>query len=176
MIVYTHRYQSFQTYEQQNVNWYDDGLISIGSNFIKSGKFTIEDSYFDNITNEFVDKAEGLIPNLKINNCSSAYSVETFEYDPSIPGEPWLLHEIMTFDNTTFEVVNKSLVEGRLPRNASELLWVKNNETGLSLNDTELIYSVTELNSDPLNYTIVGIVDYLDEVFINESVSADLLD
>ncbi|MHA1880468.1 MAG: FtsX-like permease family protein [Candidatus Heimdallarchaeota archaeon] len=174
MIVYTHRFQSFQRFQEEHVNWSDDGFISVSSNQIKSGLLDFGSDYLTNLTTDFSTLTTSLIPRVRVVNSTTAMSVQINEFNSSIPGEPWLTHELMTVDDVAFTVVGSCLVAGRLPRNSSELLWVKNNETTISLNETRLYYSITELNSDPLNYTIVGIVDNLDAAFIEAGLSADV--
>jgi len=174
MIVYTHRFQSFQNYQEENVLWFNDGFISVSSNQIESGLLTIDQNYLTNLTKDFSSKAANLIPRVRVINSTTAISVQINEFDPSIPGEPWVTHELMTVDDVAYKVVAASLIAGRLPQTFNEILWVKNNQTTIGINDTNLYYSITELNSDPLNYTIVGIVDSLDKNFVAAGLSADV--
>jgi len=115
-----------------------------------------------------------LIPNVNIDNYTVAFSAE-FKTEPP-PGEPeYILEEIMTFENSTFEVLAGCLVEGRLPKNHSELLWQSNNVTGIVLNQTMKIYSLNQANRYR-NYTIVGIIDNVKDGFRNASLSVDIFD
>jgi len=176
MIVYTHRFQTFQDYQEQKVNWYEDGKISVGSNYEQLGIKHYESDYFTNVTNEFLSLATGLIPNINIDNYTTAFSAEFKTYEPPPGGgEPWVLQEIMTFENSTYEVLAGCLIEGRLPKNHSELLWQRNNATGVTLNQTMKIYSLNQANRYR-NYTIVGIIDNVKDGFRNASLSIDIFD
>lgn len=178
MIVYTRRFQAFQVY-QEEVDFLNDNTISIGTNFNYHGLLTFSNHFMDNFTNEFISMAQQYIPNLEIKNYSSAISIMVYFYDPSLlllGGEPWLYEEFMTVDDRTFGALSQCLVEGRLPQNYTEILYFDDNSSAYSVNDTIEVFTVTDVSTHSYNFTIVGIIDNIDETFTKEHCSTDIFD
>ena len=179
MIVYTRRFQAFQTYQEENVDFFNDNTISIGTNFNYHGLLTFPDSFMDNLTNEFISMAQQYVPNLEIKNFTTAFSVMVYFYDPSLlllGGEPWLYEEFMTVDDRTYGALSQCLVEGRLPQNYSEILYFDDNSSAYSVNDTVEVWTVTDHNTQSYNFTIVGVIDDIEETFAKEHCSTDVFD
>ncbi|MHA1123943.1 MAG: FtsX-like permease family protein, partial [Candidatus Heimdallarchaeota archaeon] len=174
MVVYTYRFDTFQSFQKEK-NWFSDGLISISSNKYEPGVFNLSASYIENITQDYTGMVNDLFPDIKFRNQSTALSTQIYTFDPTIPGEPWLNHEIMTFDNRTYTGLIQNITAGRLPQNHSEILYLttSNNQTDFQVNDTITLYSEWHLGRAK-NYTIVGLVGDMTETFENESLSLDL--
>ncbi|NHJ49106.1 MAG: hypothetical protein FK733_15065, partial [Asgard group archaeon] len=175
MVVYTHRYNEFQDYQSDYYNWFLDDTISVSTNFIQSGAPNLENDTFDQIVNEFKSIVDSYIPGIGMDNYTAAISTQVYTFDPTIPGEPWLSHEFMTFENDTYALLNDTIVEGRLPQNRTELLCWKGPFSDININDTVEIFSLTELAVPRTNYTIVGIVERVASAFYNASESVDIL-
>jgi len=174
MIVYTYRFQAFLTYQEDKGDWYNNGQLSVSTNYRQTFRFTIEDGYFENITQEFLNLVSDIVPNIKVTSYTTAFSAEVYSFNSTIPRSPWLLQEIMTLDNRAYSVLADCLIDGRLPENKNELLWQKNSETDLALYDSVKIYGVPQLNSHPKIYTIVGIVDNVQNTFRQAELSTDV--
>lgn len=174
MIVYTYRFDTFQSFQKEK-NWFNDGLISISSNEYAPGVFNLNTSYLEIITQDYTSMVNDLFPDIKFRNQSTALSTQIYTFDPTIPGEPWLNHEIMTFDNRTYTGLIQNITAGRIPQNHSELLYLttSNNQTDFQVNDTITLYSEWHTGRAK-NFTIVGLVGNMTETFINESLSLDL--
>ncbi len=174
MIVYTYRFNTFQSFQKEK-NWFNDGLISISSNEYAPGVFNLNTSYLEIITQDYTSMVNDLFPDIKFRNQSTALSTQIYTFDPTIPGEPWLNHEIMTFDNRTYTGLIQNITAGRIPQNHSELLYLttSNNQTDFQVNDTITLYSEWHTGRAK-NFTIVGLVGNMTETFINESLSLDL--
>lgn len=176
MIVYTYRFNIFQTYND-NYNWNDDGKISVGTNYIRSGQYRVPNFLMENVTAEFLSKVEENVPNILADNITSAISAEIYIYDPFTGGEPWINHEIMAVDDVAFQVLNRSVVSGRLPQNASELVVYNHDPAyNYTINQTIPFYTITDSHVDTVNLTVVGILANVEGVFINASLSADIFD
>ncbi len=176
MVVYTYRFNVFQTYND-NYNWNDDGKISVGTNYIRSSQFRIPDFLMENVTAEFLSKVEEYIPNILVDNITSAISAEIYIHDPFTGGEPWINHEIMALDNVAFQILNKSVISGRLPQNASELVVYNHDPAyNYTINQTIPFYPLTDFHANTVNLTVVGILANVEEVFLNASLSADIFD
>ncbi|MGC9781125.1 MAG: ABC transporter permease [Candidatus Heimdallarchaeota archaeon] len=175
MIVFTYR---FNTFQNQEINWLNDGHISVSSNRYDYGYFAFSDNFFGSLTEDFASYVNNVVPEIQIVNTTVAVSAQLYTYNPP-PPDPWLNHEIMTFDTKGYEALSKCLVEGKLPQNASELLiYSPNNSSDLYVNDTVTLYSfeVRDPEREYMNFTIVGTVDNIHEGFQNESLSADIFD
>ena len=77
MVVYTRRFETFQTFQAKNVDWLNDGDISIGSNRENFCLLDFPDNYLDNLSNEFISKAQEYIPGLDVYNYTAAISIAT---------------------------------------------------------------------------------------------------
>jgi len=176
MIVYTYRFNVFQSYND-NYNWNEDGKISVSSNYYRSGQYRVPNLLMENLTTEFISKVEEYVPNILVDNVTSAISAEIYIHDPFTGGEPWINHEIMAVDDIAYQVLNRSVISGRLPQNASELV-VYNHDLAYnySINQTIPFYAVTDYHTDTVNLTVVGILSNVEEVFLNASLSADIFD
>jgi len=176
MIVYTYRFNTFQEFQQEK-NWFSDGLISISSNVYDPGTFNLNSSFIGNVTQDYLSMVTDLFPDITFRNHSTGISTQIYTFDPTIPGEPWLNNEIMTFDNRTFSGLIQNLTTGRLPQNHSELLYLttSNNQTDFQVNDTITLYSEWHTGRAK-NFTIVGLIGNMTEAFVNESLSLDILD
>ncbi|MBN1329038.1 MAG: hypothetical protein JXA54_06150 [Candidatus Heimdallarchaeota archaeon] len=174
MIVYTHRFQSFQSYQEDRINWYDDGYLSVSSLYDRSSIMSIDSNYFNNIKQDFVNLASNLIPNVDVKNYTVTFSTQFYTFEPGIPES--LSQEIMVFEDNVYEVITNCLIEGRLPIDKYEILWSRNNQTNLAINDTLSLHGNNQRNSPYNNYTIVGIVDNIKPAFIQANVSTDILD
>ncbi|MBK5112090.1 MAG: hypothetical protein KGD59_04255 [Candidatus Heimdallarchaeota archaeon] len=176
MIVYTYRFDTFQAYQEEK-NWFSDGLVSISSNEYDTGTFNLSASFLENVTQDYTSMVTDLFPDISFRNYSSGISTQIYTFDPTIPGEPWLNHEIMTLDDRTYNGLIQNLTDGRLPQNHSELLYftMSKNQTDFQVNDTITLYSEWHLGRAK-NFTIVGLVGNMTETFVNESLSLDILD
>ncbi|MCK5046085.1 MAG: hypothetical protein KAS22_05865 [Candidatus Heimdallarchaeota archaeon] len=176
MIVYTYRYDTFQTLQEEK-NWFSDGLVSISSNSYEPGTFNLSADYINNVTQDYTDMVNDLFPDISFRNQTTALSAQIYTFDPTIPGEPWLNHEIMTFDNRTYTGLIQNLTAGRLPQNHSELLYstMSLNQTDFQVNDTITLYSEWHTGRAK-NFTIVGLLGNMTETFVNESLSLDVLE
>ncbi|GAG69315.1 unnamed protein product [marine sediment metagenome] len=104
MIVYTYRYDTFQALQEEK-NWFSDGLVSISSNSYEPGTFNLSADYINNVTQDYTKMVNDLFPDISFRNQTTALSTQIYTFDPTIPGEPWLNHEIMTFDNRTYTLL-----------------------------------------------------------------------
>lgn len=176
MIVYTYRFDTFQTLQEEK-NWFNDGLISVSSNTYDPGTFNLSTFYIENVTRDYTNMVNNLFPDISFRNQTTALSTQIYTFDPTIPGEPWLNQEIMTFDNRTYTGLIQNLTAGRLPQNHSELLYysMSLNRTDFQVNDTITLYSEWHTGRAK-NFTIVGLVGNVTETFVNESLSLDVLE
>ncbi|HUT82833.1 MAG TPA: FtsX-like permease family protein [Candidatus Bathyarchaeia archaeon] len=174
MIVYTHRFQAFQAYQEEKVDWYNDGFLSVSCLHDQTSTMTISSNYIGNVTQDFVNLASGLIPNVKLTNYTTAISAQFHSFEVELPES--LSQEIITFEDNVYNVLSNCLVEGRLPTEKHELLWYNNNVTGLALNDTIELRGNSQRNSPSYNYTIVGIINQVRPAFRQSNISTDILD
>ncbi|NHJ86446.1 MAG: hypothetical protein FK734_13360 [Asgard group archaeon] len=174
MIVYTYRFQSFQAYQEDHVNWYNDGFLSASTLYLQDHPITVNDNFYNNITHEFISLTSNLIPDVKIKNYTMAYSSRFYTFRPGIL--EYQSQEIMGLEDDSYEVLKNCLVDGRLPTDIHEVLWYKNNITHLAINDTIELHGNHERNSEAYNYTIVGIVDQVKQTFIQANLSSDIFD
>ena len=94
MIVYVHRYQTFNQYQSEKVDWLNDGLISVFTNEDRITKRPLTDTLMDDHVNEFSTLVENNIPGIKIDNYSAAIGAEVYIYTYN-PLEPWLNQEFL---------------------------------------------------------------------------------
>jgi hypothetical protein len=176
MIIYTYRFNIFQSYNN-NYSWNSDGKISVGSNYIRTGQYRVPEHLMDNFTTEFIEKVEEYVPNILFDNITSAISAEIYIFDPFTGGEPWINHEIMAIDDVAYEVLNESLIQGRMPQNSSELVVLNHNpEYNYTVNQTIPFYPLTDYHTDTVNLTVVGILDNIESTFLNAGLSSDIFD
>jgi MFS family permease len=176
MVVYSHRFSLFQENQIEEYNWFNDGIISVGTNAYMNQPFYVENDTIARFIGEFQNLTKSYIPDLGMDNYTAAISTMMYTYgDPWIP-DNYYIQEFMTVTDDVYEVVSGALVEGRLPRNDSELLCFKRATSEMNLSDTVEFYKIQERNLPRRNYTIVGIVDNLEEAFTNASLSTDILD
>ena len=57
MALYNYRYQTFQTYQEENTDWLHNGVISAGTNHIELGDLDYGDEFF----NEFKKCFKGVL-------------------------------------------------------------------------------------------------------------------
>ncbi|MHA1125692.1 MAG: hypothetical protein ACTSO7_09955 [Candidatus Heimdallarchaeota archaeon] len=174
MALYNYRYQSFQKFQEENTDWFNNDIISAGTNHIELGDLDYNDEFFNNFTNEFSSMITNLFPNLGIDALSAAMSAQVYTYVASLEPDPWINHEFMGLDNKTYTALNQCLIDGRMPTNASELLYTYEPAEYYSVNDTISIYSRRSHSITIANFTIVGTVVIDDEVFRNISASTDV--
>ena len=173
MIVYTHRFESYRSYQESTSNWFHNNEVSVKSNLLRVGQLNIENDYINELLLDFSSLVNNLIPNLEFKNYTTAISNQLYRFDPSIPIEPWVNQELMAVDNRTYQIISKYIVDGRLPRNTSEVLCYRSPESIFSLNETIPLYCVTS-SSGLRNYTIVGIIDNITTALQNEYISSDI--
>ncbi|MBD3193236.1 MAG: hypothetical protein GF308_21560 [Candidatus Heimdallarchaeota archaeon] len=180
MVFYTYRFKTFQTYQEENGNWYNDGVISVSSQKAHAGPFNTSFFPFDseviqNVSQDFRQIINDRYPDIEILNYSYGVSVLMYEYNLILnPIEGYILHDLMTVDDAIYNNLDNYLVAGRMPQNSSEILCYKRDyQHNATLNSIEYIRPI--LGPGPsYNYSVVGVVDNLDQMHENNSYSSDL--
>ena len=175
MVIYSHRYTTFQDYQTDNIYWYDDDYISASTNNNMGLESNFTNNFIENFTASFVNTTEHLVPNLKITNTTSAISAQQFHSTGS-ELDPWHFYEFFAPDNRTYEALSRCLIAGRMPLNSSELLYYENDVFYFPVNSTLYVNNYQSMYAPLQNYTIVGIVGDVTEVFQEERISADLFE
>lgn len=179
MVVYARRFETFQTFQDENVDWFSDGTVSIRTNREYFGLLTFPDNFLTNLSDEFISMAQEYVPGLDVYNYSAAISVAVYFFDEyllSFGGEPWVYEEFMTVDNRTYNTLSNCLIAGRMPENYTELLYYQENSSAYAINDTIEVWTVRDHSTSSYNFNIVGIVDDVGEVFNEERCSVDIFD
>jgi len=175
MVVYSYRFQTFIEYNEET-DWFNDDVISAASSYYKPEAVNITKELFNEFTTEFVQTTEGLFPGLKVSKYTAAISSQLCLSTGSID-DPFHYYELMATDNTTYDALSRCLTEGRLPQNMTEVIYFQNELYGFDINDTfDLAGNKDNEFAPTQTYTIVGIVDNINAVFKNESLSQDIFD
>ncbi len=169
----SYRDTSFQGIINQQ-NWNDNSWVSFYDVYGRNLSLTFHNDYLDNAVVEVTNLFESYFPNSIINY--SSY-LSFFLRDLDTINRTY--YYLKTFDVKASTLLNQSLISGRLPRNNSEILFYKsiNSSYNYSINQTITLEPSQYLwsSSDTINYTVCGIVESLDLVFVNNNLSKDLL-
>ncbi len=175
MIWYSHRYNSFFSYIDQNHDWLDDNKTSIYSEEYLYGRYSIDTNYLFKAITEVSSKLEEIIPNVQRSSCGrltlSLYNnISVLEHDE---------YHLRTFDENITNIIIENVIVGRIPENYTELIYYKaTSDSKYNISDIiELSGIKSDLlsNYNPINYTVVGIVNILDAKLYNKGLSTDLL-
>ncbi|MHA1353721.1 MAG: hypothetical protein ACTSR1_00915 [Candidatus Heimdallarchaeota archaeon] len=175
MIWYSQRYDSFFSYMDQNHDWIDDNKTSIHSVEPLHDGYSIDTNYLVKATTEVTSKLEELMPNVQKSSCGrltlSLYNnISVLDHDE---------YYLQTFDENITNLIVENLIAGRIPENYTELIYYKaTTDLKYNINDTielSCVQSDLHSNYNPINYTVVGIVDSLDAKLYNENLSTDFL-
>lgn len=180
MVFYTYRFKKFQIYQEENGNWYNDGFISVGSQKTHIGPFNT--SFFpfshdivQNVSQDFRSIINNRYPDIEILNYSFGLSVLMYEYNLTLnPMEGYILHDLMAVDDAIYQNLDDYLVAGRMPQNATEVLCYKRDYAHMaSTNFTAHLHPILGPGAS-YDYQVVGVVDNLDQMHLNQSYSSDL--
>ncbi|TFG00309.1 MAG: hypothetical protein EU542_08200, partial [Promethearchaeota archaeon] len=178
MFVYIHRFQAFQTHLDDSVDWLNDEQITISSNKQLSGNLDLYENFLGDLTSNFTSLMNPYVPEAQVVNHTTALSLNVYTFDPTIPGEPWVYHEIMALEDGPYDLLNECLVEGRMPQKANEIICYRSLRSDILLNDTITIFPINDYSAlrlgTVLNFTVVGIVDNFESVYPQAGYSADV--
>ncbi|MHA1441679.1 MAG: hypothetical protein ACTSPK_07460 [Candidatus Heimdallarchaeota archaeon] len=175
MVVYRYRYETFIEFNE-NTDWYNDGMISAASAFYKPPAINITKELFHDFHTEFVQLTENLFPGLKVAASTAAISSQLCDITNNV-NDPYHYYELMATDNRTYETLSRCLVEGRMPQNTTEVIYYQNDLVDFDINDSIELAGYKDFDfADEQDFQIVGIIESVETVFENESISQDLFD
>ncbi|NHJ48542.1 MAG: ABC transporter permease [Asgard group archaeon] len=174
MVLYKHHYTDFIENEAE-INWMNDNKLSVMA-YHPSGVDNISSTFFDEFTGEFILKLEEIFPDLEVKNYSAATNMQLFHWTND-PLAPWNYYEVMAPDDTIYNALNECLVDGRLPENESELLYINGTIGNYNVSDVLLLHNYQYQFAAARNYTIVGVIDqHFNNTLFNNSLSCDIFD
>jgi len=174
LIVYVHRYQTFNQFYSEEVNWLNDGQISVITNEERYTKRQFSNTTMEDMINEFSSLVESYIPGINFYNYSAAISAEVYIHTNN-PDEPWLNQELMAVDIETYSNLNQCIIQGRMPEQANEILCFRSPQSYVNLYDVVALYSSMFNAYETENYTVVGLVDFSDPTILQAlNISNDI--
>ena len=156
---YSYQSSAFQTYLETESKWQEDKKISCYYSTI-TASYTPQytKTYVVNIVNELRNKINTLIPDLIVEEPTSAISSELYFINQSNP----LLQrfELGAFDDISTEIINRNLIGGKLPENQYELIYYRETrfDETFKINDTISLKASSDPYANEQNFTVVGIV------------------
>ncbi len=171
---FSYRYNFFFNYMDTNYDWRNDIRISYVDSQEKTTTIDLPSFYFSFQINHNKGILDSIIPDVS-SDFTAALSSQLYTLTNETE-EIWFNNNLMTFDNNSQVSLTHALVEGRIPVNTSEIVYLKQNATSpIAINDTIPFYG-ERLNSDTLqNFTVVGIVENLENFFYIDGFSSDIL-
>lgn len=171
---FSYRYNFFFNYIDTNFDWRNDFLISYIDSEEKTTTIDLPSIYFNLQINHNKGNLDSIIPDVS-SNFTAALSSQLFSFT-NITEELWFDINLMTFDNNSQVSLTHALVEGRMPANTSEIVYHRQNATSpIAINDTIPLYG-DKHNLDTLrNFTVVGIVENLENILYIDGFSSDIL-
>ncbi|MCK5045209.1 MAG: ABC transporter permease [Candidatus Heimdallarchaeota archaeon] len=171
---FSYRYNFFFNYMDTNYNWRNDFRISYVDSEEKSTAIDLPSFYFSLQINHNRGILDSLIPDVS-SNFTAALSSQLYTLTNETE-EIWFDNNLMTFDNNSQVSLTHALVEGRMPTNTSEIIYHRQNATSpIAINDTIPFYG-ERYDSDTIrNFTVVGIVENLENFFYIDGFSSDIL-
>ncbi|NHK32251.1 MAG: FtsX-like permease family protein [Asgard group archaeon] len=168
----TYRYNFFYNSVGSNA-WLNDGKISNNIIQYSEGPIDISPIYFENKVDETIEKLDAIVPKIGKENTAALYTqLYYFEINATERQDM----KFMTFDNDTLNVLSDCLVEGRMPVSYDEIVFYRTNiSIPFTLNQEITLGNNNSLTSHIYNYTIVGIVEDVENKFTQNSKSIDIL-
>ncbi|NHJ86868.1 MAG: FtsX-like permease family protein [Asgard group archaeon] len=176
MVVYKHRFQVFRELNDE-INWFDDGSISAKTTNYPYTGYEFYEDIMNDFTNEFANLLEDRVTELKIiRNCSAIGS--QFFYHTTEPTNPWDDYQIIAPQDDIYELFENAIIEGRMPRNETEILHFENENYPFTVNEIINLKGSEDSFSIGINFTIVGIIgkDNIYDILRDVNLSTDLFE
>lgn len=158
-------------------DWYDDGYYSIDLIGMTTSDLSEYPDYFNLLKNEAINKVQEIMP-YSVKNYTAAMAAAFF-YFPNISelGD-FYFKKVLGIAENQIELLSSNLINGRLPKNETEILYLTNNITHplLAVNDTVHLKVNSAPNAEGGNYTISGILYNTHLDFYNAGFSSDIFD
>ncbi|MHA1210918.1 MAG: FtsX-like permease family protein [Candidatus Heimdallarchaeota archaeon] len=175
MAWYSYRYTSFYQYIDTYHDWQKDGTTSYFSSEFVDHSFNLSNNYLDRQVTTNISRLNSIMPNV-YNNHTAALSTILYHY-VSEPQAAVYDHFLVTFDDLAYTVLSNSLVEGRLPTNASEIVvYRQSTNFTITLNDVIGLRGVNNnIFAYNQNLTVVGIVEDVEDQLYAAGFSYNIL-
>ncbi|MGC9777761.1 MAG: ABC transporter permease [Candidatus Heimdallarchaeota archaeon] len=175
MIWFSNQNSMLQNYLTENHDWNRDMNLStyystISSNYVPD----YDGDHLEKVTADLEINLNSLIPSVAINS-TSLFSLEFYHF-PNLSA--LLRYQVNGFLPTLNSILHDNLIEGRLPNNSTELLYYKESSSSSTyqLNDTISLQGLSSQFAFKMNFTIVGILNNLENAFLLNGLSVDILD
>ncbi len=169
----TYRYNSFYSFIETK-DWLDDNRLSYATQTSKYGELEIDQNFMDTQVSYVQTRLNHIISGIG-EKYTTAVSLQFRYYE--FNETDTLNIKFMAFDNSTENILEDSLVEGRLPVFSNEVLFYrKNGSIPITLNDDITLGHNSSATSFVNNYTVIGIVENVDSAFYQNNRSSDILD
>ncbi|HUT79710.1 MAG TPA: hypothetical protein VMZ29_00795 [Candidatus Bathyarchaeia archaeon] len=174
MTWYSYRYNVFFSYMDQNHDWFDDDVGSVsGMDFIYES-YVINTNLLSKAINEVTKKIDTIMPNVQ-RTSNGRLRLDLYN---KIADQEYNEYNLLTFDASITKLIEDNIIDGRMPQNYTELIYYKST--------SESKYNISEnlelsgmfpnlLEYNPINYSIVGIVNNLDAKLYYNGLSTDLI-
>ena len=175
MIWFSNQNSMLQNYLKENHDWNRDMNLSIYYSTISSNYIPDYDGdYLEKVTTDLEINLNNLIPSVAINS-TSLFSLEFYHF---LNLSALLSYQVNGFLPTLNSILHDNLIEGRLPNKSTELLYYKESSSSSTyqLNDTISLQGLSSQFAFKMNFTIVGILNNLDNAFLLNGLSVDILD
>ncbi|MFW9921798.1 MAG: FtsX-like permease family protein [Candidatus Thorarchaeota archaeon] len=175
MLWFSNQNSMLQNYLSMECDWNKDSNISayyssISSNYISN----YSNDFLESVLSDIKANINGLVPNLA-GNSTSMLSFELY-YFPDL--NSLNRYQVNGFLPELNSILYENLLEGRLPNNSSEILYYKefSSSNSFQLNETIVLQSSNSPSAVQLNFTVVGILNNLENAFFTNNLSVDILD
>ncbi len=170
---YNYQYKSFIDNIESRPNWRQDNSISIKMN-VDRENFEQYSNYFDLVVNETMEFLNEEAPGL-VTSYTPVLTVEFMNYY-NLSEEFYEYIELLGIGGEANSLLPQCLVEGRLPENANEILYLPGNssEYNYALNDTIHLKVSEHYMAENQNFTVTGIIDNVVNIFYNAGFSSDI--
>jgi len=167
------RYNSF-TNTEASYDWRRDNKNSVTFNVGLDEKLRAPSFNFELAVGEIYSKTDEIASGMfEIYTASMHCLIDSVKYSPLTQSYP---ASFMTLQQEAYEFMTENLIEGRLPNNASELIYCSGNMSHPLYYLGELVGLQIISDDTPFtqNFTIVGIIDNLANRFYQEGYSNDI--
>lgn len=155
-------------------DWRQDNMVSIRVSDIDLVYFEQYSNYFDLVVNEAIEfikeKAPGLVKSY------TPVMTATFLNFANISEPNYNDTKLLGIGGEPISLLPQCLIEGRLPENTLEVLYLPSNRSNpyYAVNDTIHLKVSNYQFSEVQNVTVTGILDNVQNVFFNAGFSSDV--
>ncbi len=172
---YSYQYKSFMDHIENRDDWRQDNMLSIRINDVSLSYFEQNSNYFDLAVNEAMEFIDEKAPDL-VKSYTPVMTAGFLNFQ-NISESDYNVTELLGIGGEPISLLPQCLIEGKIPENTHEILYLPSNRSKplYAVNDTIHLKNSDFLFSEVQNFTVVGILDNLLNVFYKAGFSSDIL-